>query len=306
LTAGRFSGPVCLIVNPGARRASRLRDKAVAAFSREGIACDVVETRAPGHAAEVARARRYAKSPIFTLGGDGTAMEVIGALAGSETPVGILPGGTGNLLARTLGVPLRIRRAVPILLHGDEARIDLGVVAAGADRAVGRRFAFATGVGIDAAMIEGTPRWLKRRIGVAAYALTASRALLRRELFPTRITADGEVLERNAAAVMVANFGAVMNEMIMLGPGICHDDGLLDLCVFSPGSLRDSIRVLWRLFRKDFRTDPCLLYRRGSTFRIETTPPRAAQADGELLGSTPLEVTVEPLAARLLVPKRKR
>jgi diacylglycerol kinase family enzyme len=102
---------------------------------------------------------------------------------------------------------------------------------------------------------------------------------------------------------MVTNFGAVLNELIALGPGIKSDDGLLDLCVFSPSGLRDAVRILWRLVRKDFRTDPCLLYRPGRRFRIETDPPRTAQADGEVLGPTPLEITVEPRGACLLVPR---
>ena len=300
----RPAGPVRLIVNPGARRARRLRARALDAFRAAGIDCVVVETKAAGHAAEVARGMRGEGGVVFTLGGDGTAMEVVDALAGSGIPVGVLPGGTGNLIARTLGIPLSVRRAVPILLEGDEVRIDLGVVTAGA--AAGRRFAFAAGVGIDSAMIEGTSPWLKRRIGLVAYALTVVRALVRRDPFRARVTVDGETVEGEVTSVMVANFGAVLDEMFTLGPGIAHDDGLLDLCVFSPRSLGDSVRVLWRLFRKDFRSDPCLLYRRGRRFRIETVPSRVAQADGELLGPTPIEIAVEPLAARLLVPRRRR
>ena len=240
-------------------------------------------------------------------------MEVVGALAGTGVAVGILPGGTGNLLARTIGIPLSIRRAVPRLIDGDEAHIDLGVAVFDTplperdhdrSRAPGRRFAFAAGVGIDSAMIEGTAPWLKRRFGVLGYALAAGRAILRREMFMVRATVDGELHERRASAVMVANFGAVLNELLTLGPGIRQDDGLLDLCLFSPKSFADSVRVLWRLFRRDFRSDPCVLYRRGRHFRIETDPVRTAQADGELLGPTPFEVTVEPLAARLIIPKR--
>ncbi|MCA1481225.1 diacylglycerol kinase family protein, partial [Bradyrhizobium sp. NBAIM08] len=143
-------------------------------------------------------------------------MEVVDALAGSGVAVGILPGGTGNLLARTLGIPLSVRRAVPALLGGDEVRIDLGIVTSTADGAAARRFAFAAGIGIDSAMIEGTSPWLKKRIGIMAYALTAGRALMKRETFGVRVTVDGVVEERQAAAVMIANFGAVLDELITL------------------------------------------------------------------------------------------
>jgi diacylglycerol kinase family enzyme len=103
---------------------------------------------------------------------------------------------------------------------------------------------------------------------------------------------------------MLANFGAVFNELLTLGPGIRQDDGMLDLCVFSPRTLRDSVRVVRRLMRKDFRSDPCMLYAPGRRIRVETTPPRPVQADGDMLGMTPFEAIVEPLAAHLLVPRR--
>ncbi|HVE79356.1 MAG TPA: diacylglycerol kinase family protein [Gemmatimonadaceae bacterium] len=286
-----------LLANPAARRGGASQRAALVAFRAAGVRCDLMPTTYAGHAGELARRFADAYDAVFTLGGDGTAMEVISALAGTERPVGVLPGGTGNLIARSLGVPLYVPRAVRMLLSGDEAQVDLGRLPDG------RRFAFAAGVGIDAAMIEHTPPWLKRRAGVVAYALFAARAVMRRERFFVRATVDGEVMERSASAVMIVNFGAVLGELIVFGPGIREDDGFMDLCVFSPETLGDSVRVIWRLMRKDFRSDPCVLYRPGRHFLVETEPARSAQADGELLGPTPLEVVVEPLAARLLVPR---
>jgi len=289
-----------LIVNPGARKAASREISAVRAFGELGIHVDVVHTTRAGHAAELVVARDPGIDSVFTLGGDGTAMEVVGALAGGDVPVGILPGGTGNLIARTLGTPLRVGRAVRALVAGDTARVDLGIVEAAGSAP--RHFAFAAGVGIDARMIEETPARLKRRLGVLAYALTASRAILAGELFPVRVVVDGEEIRRDVAAVMIVNFGAVLGDLFRFGPGIRHDDGLLDLCLFSPRSLADAARVLLRLVRKDFRDDESLVYRAGREFLVEPVTPRAAEADGELLGLTPLAVRVHPLAATLLVP----
>jgi diacylglycerol kinase (ATP) len=274
-----------------------------------------VRTERPGHAAELAGAvlapaSRGGHDAVFALGGDGTTMEVVGALSGSGVPVGALPGGTGNLIARTLGIPLVVEDAVAALLAGTVAMVDLGIAhvealpgADGTDGARTRRFAFAAGVGIDARMIEETPARLKRRLGVLAYALTAGRAILSRDRFAARVTVDGEALTRDAAAVMVVNFGAVLGDLFWFGPGIRHDDGVLDVCVFSPQTVADAVRVLWRLGRRDFRSDDCLLYRAGRTIRVETDPPRTVEADGEILGRTPFEVRVEPRAATLLVPR---
>jgi YegS/Rv2252/BmrU family lipid kinase len=254
----------------------------------------VFRTRQPGEGAAVVGERAAGFDAVFTLGGDGTAMEVVGALAGSGTPVGILPGGTGNLIARTLGTPLSVRHAVGALLRGAIIDVDLGRLGDG------RRFAFAAGVGIDATMIERTPARLKRRLGVMAYMLTASRAVVARDQFHVRVTVDGAVHEGEASAVMVANFGAVLNDLITLGPGIRHDDGQLDACIFSAATAGDAVRVMWKLWRGDFAPDPRLVYLPGREISIETFPPRLAQADGELVGTAPLHIVVEPRAARLI------
>jgi YegS/Rv2252/BmrU family lipid kinase len=295
--------PVLLIANPGSRRGARLQRKAIDAFREAGVRCDVVITEGPGHGGRVCAERAEHYQAVFTLGGDGTAIEAIEALRATAVPVGILAGGTGNLLALSLGIPVTIARAVPALLAGDEARVDLGVLSNSTGT---RRFAITAGVGVDAQMIHETPAALKRRFGVLAYAAAATRALLRRRPFRVTVEAEGESIEREAVAVMVANFGAVLRNLLWLGPGIREDDGLLDLCVFCPRSSLDGLRLAWRLMRKDFRPDPAMVYRAGRRFRISCTPDQVLQADGEMRGRSPFEVSVDPLAARLLVPRGMR
>ena len=102
---------------------------------------------------------------------------------------------------------------------------------------------------------------------------------------------------------MVANFGAVLGRRITLGPGIRTDDGLLDVCVFSPQSLRDAIRIMGRLLRADFAPDPCMLYVRGRDVFGRDDSDGALAGGRRVDGHTPFHVVVEPLAARLLVPR---
>src|SRR5205085_9916003 len=128
-------------------------------------------------------------------------------------------------------------------------------------------------------------------------------AVLRKKHFIARVDTGTEIIERRAAAVLFANFGAILEDRITFGPGIEVDDGVLDCCIVSPENLRDAIRVMWRLTRRNFEADPALLYRKGVRFRVETIPVLPIQADGELLGQTPAEIRVEPLAAHLLVPR---
>lgn len=293
-----MSGPVLLITNPAARRGRLLEQRARAALLAAGVEFDVVVTSHQGHAAIVAAERARDFAAVFTLGGDGTAMEVIGALAGTGTPVGVLPGGTGNLVARALRTPRRIELAVQALLHGEVAAVDLGYIPE-----TRRRFAFSSGVGVDARMIEETNPELKRRFGIGAYIHTGVKVGLSRRPFRVRVDVDGFTVEREATSLMVANFGTVLDRIFELGPGIETDDGRLDLCVFSPRHPPDVVRIAWRLFRRDFTSDDTMFYRSGREFRIECDPPQLYQADGELLGTTPYSIRVEPLAARLLVPR---
>ena len=293
--AGRFRN-VLLIVNPASRRGSRMVKKAANAFQGEGVAIEIMNTNAPGHAAQLAVEFAGSYDAVFTLGGDGTAIEVVGALSHSGPPVGILPGGTGNVVARTLRTPANVGKAVRSLLAGREARIDLGVLASG------QRFMIGMGVGLDATMIFYAPGPLKRRLGIFAYVIAAGRAFINLEKFTARLTVDGAVIEKRASAVLIANFGTVLDDLIAFGDGIHRDDGLLNACIYSPRNRVDAVRILWRMARKNFGPDRCIEYIAGSKFRLETIPPRLGQADGELIGDSPFDVTVEPLAGRVLVP----
>jgi YegS/Rv2252/BmrU family lipid kinase len=289
---------VLLIVNPASRRGSRIRARALKAFADAGVDCDLMPTEGPGHASVLARSHAHKYHAVFTLGGDGTVMEVLSALAHHGPPVGVLAGGTANVVARTFRIPLNPARAVPLLLDGDEAAMDLGRLGDG------RRFAIGVGVGLDATMISEAPARLKKRFGFMAYVIGGYKAVLRNQKFDLRLTVDGSIYERQASAILVANFGAVLNDLIGFGEGIVQDDGLLNACVFSPDSLWDALRILWKMMRKDFSGDPCLFYKAGREFHIETSPSMIAQADGELLPGTPLTVSVDPLAGRLLIPRR--
>src|SRR5881398_1792110 len=199
---------VLLIVNPASRRGDRIRRKALKAFEDAAVECDLMPTEAPGHAGSLAKTHAHKYDAVFTLGGDGTVMEVLGALAHQGPPVGVLGGGTANVVARTLRIPLNPARAIPLLLNGDEATLDLGRLGDG------RRFAIGVGVGLDATMISEAPARLKRRFGFMAYVIGGYKAVLRNKKFRLRLTVDGTVYDRSASAILIANFGAVLNDLV--------------------------------------------------------------------------------------------
>jgi diacylglycerol kinase family enzyme len=154
-------------------------------------------------------------------------------------------------------------------------------------------------------MIAGASPLMKKRVGFWAYFLSAIKASARVETFTVRLTVDGKVYERRAASVLIANLGAVLGGRIRFGDRIVEDDGLLHACIYSPNILWDMLRIFTRMLLGSVHKDRCAMCVSGREFRLETDPPRRAQADGELLDMTPLEVTVRPHAARLLIPRRK-
>lgn len=294
-----LGGRALLLVNPASRSGRRLAPAAEAAIRRAGLDADVVITEAQGHGGAFAAEHAEQYDVIFTLGGDGTAMEVINALSGSNRSVGVLAGGTGNLLAHALGIPMDVRRAVPALLDGERRRIDLGVLGDG------RRFAITAGTGIDADMIAGAPPDARKRFGVLAYVASATQAMLNPQPFTLRAAVDGVTIEReHCISAMIVNVGIVLDGFMELGPGIQPDDGGLDLCVFTARNLGDAAVVVGRLVAKDFRDDPRMTFIRGRRIALDAVPERLVQADGEMIGRTPIVAEVAPAAAPLLVPRR--
>jgi diacylglycerol kinase (ATP) len=258
-----------------------------------------VLTERQGHAGALAGELGPLYDAVFTLGGDGTVMEVVTTLAHTGKPVGVLPGGTGNLVARALGVPLSLSRSIDALLEGRVGQVDLGRFSDG------RCFCFAAGVGIDATMVAATRGWAKRKLGVWGYAIVASRAALRMDAFDLEAEVDGVVHRRRTTLALVSNFGSVLGDLIRVAPEVSPHDGMLDLSVYCPETIRDAVRVAWRIVRKDFRSDPCMLFVRGRRVRVVCRPERPYQADGDLLGMTPFEVTVDPRAATFLMPRSR-
>ena len=268
------------------------------AFRASHVDLDVQVTARVGDSGRIARELGANYTHVFVCGGDGTVVEAIAALADNPAapPVGVLAGGTGNLLARALRIPLDPWRAVRMLLHGRHATIDLGRLENGT------HFAIGLGVGLDEAMIAGATSALKKRYGVFAYVHSAFKAGIRLEKFDARVTVDGTTTSCRASAILVANLGTVVGGLISFGKDIAHDDGLLHACIYSPGNFLDAVRIFARMLRGTAYLDRQVTVLGGREFLLETSPARGAQADGELIGPTPLRITVRPNAGRILIP----
>lgn len=293
-----------LLVNPVARRAAAVESAVLQAFAACGVTPTVEHTRAAGDGVRAARELAASHDRLFVLGGDGTVMEAATGLAdaGSSMPVGILPAGTGNQLARALSISLAPPRAVAQLLGGSERRIDIGILNGR------RRVGIGAGLGLDAAMIAGARGSLKRRLGPASYVVSVTAAALRPRRFALRAEVDGRAIERECTVAMVLNLGRIFNGLLELAPGASLVDGLLDLVIVDARSLADalSFSVSEMLLRRR-HPDSRWTFARGRTIRVETSDGSIpAQVDGDLIGDRRLSLEVAPLAGRLLVPAGAR
>lgn len=296
-----------LITNPAAARTEMVMVRAVVETLRAGGW--EVELRATGGAGD---ARRFAAEAVAArldvvgvFGGDGTTMQAAAALVGSETTLGVIPGGTGNLLAGNLRIPSHPVRAARSLLAGRSVRLDLGRI----ERSDGLHyFAVACGAGYDARVMAETTTADKHRWRFAAYVATTFR--LMPQLRSTRhlIRVDGIEYETTAAMVLVANCGEVIPPFVRLRSGIAPDDGLLDLIVLRADSFTDSVRAVWQLLREgsteaSMRTGR-IDYARGKVITVTAESPEPVQLDGEPLGHTPFTAEVVPGAIQVIVPPR--
>jgi len=228
---------------------------------------------------------------VAACGGDGTVRACLAPLAGSDTALGIVPLGTGNLLAANLGIDAGLDAGASIG-KGDPRTIDVGWVE-------GEAFAVMAGTGFDALMIRDAPDSLKSRIGTPAYVISGARNL-RAEQVATTVTVDGEVwFDGDTSMVLIGNFGEISGGLTVF-PDADPCDGRLDVAVLSASTLREWGSIAWNLLRG---TDPrSRLARRtqGSDIVVEQASPRVWELDGEHREpTTRMEFFVQTRAIRI-------
>jgi diacylglycerol kinase (ATP) len=297
-----------LIANPAAARTAQTSINTVANTLRGGgWDIEVVATEAPGHARELAEHGVAGQVDVVVVfGGDGTTMQAAAALVGTDVTLGVIPGGTGNLLAGNLRIPVSPVRAARALLTAQPRPFDLGRM----ERPAGPQyFAVACGAGYDARVMAATMSEHKRRWGMAAYVATSFRLIPEIRSTLHVITIDGVRYEAHAAMVLVANCGEVIPPVVRLGPGITPTDGQLDVVVMRADSFSQSIRAVWDLLR----VAPSVLgeatyvgHARGREIQVESEQVQPVQLDGEPGGETPFTATVVPSAIKIMVPYRAR
>lgn len=245
---------------------------------------------------------------VCALGGDGTVRAVAEGMVGSKTPMGLLPGGTGNLLARNLDLPVdSIERALAVALTGQNQRIDVGrltVRRPGGGEPEEHAFLVMAGLGLDAKVMADTPEALKARVGGAAYYVTGARNLVGRT-FKARLRLDGTAtgMTRRARTVVIGNVGRLLGGLVLM-PDAKVDDGRLDIVVISPRGPIGWTAVATHLATRSRRGHPLVDHHTAAEVEVELDGgPQEVQVDGDTIGpARSVTARVDHLALVVRVP----
>lgn len=288
---------VCFIVNPGSGRLRKDPSvgRAISSFMAE---CEwdtrLEYTQRAGHATELSRlAAGEGCDLVVAVGGDGTLNEVGQGLLGRETVLGILPCGTGNGLARHLGIPTRANLALDVLRKGTVRRIDTG-------EANGLRFLNVMGLGFDAEVSRGFKDLRRRsflaylRVSLAAYFRLAPERL--------EIICGNRSITVDAWMLTIANsdqFGTSAR----IAPGACVDDGILNLTCIRSNNLLSATLLAVRLFMGNIDRSPLVSCLTGASFEVVRERPGLIHTDGEPFETEKrIAVNVDPKSLAVIVP----
>jgi diacylglycerol kinase family enzyme len=234
----------------------------------------------------------------MVCGGDGTVREVCAELAGTGIPVGIVPAGTGNLLARNLAIPLYLRSAIDVALNGQDRAIDL-VRVSGDNIPHETHFLVMAGMGLDAAIMEGVNEDFKKRVGWFAYVVSALKSLMIPAIRIDISVDGGTPVPTRARTVVVGNVGYLQAGMPLL-PDAAIDDGLLDVVVLHPRRFLSWLPLAWRVLAKRPHIDETINRMTGREVVITAHTDTPRQLDGDAIGLG-RELRMECIHGRLLV-----
>lgn len=237
---------------------------------------------------------------VLSWGGDGTLNAVAEALVGTEAALGVIPGGTGNLLARNLGIPLDLDEAAAVAFSGDDRRVDVVEIGLGGRVVVSTVIA---GIGLDAALIDA-PEQLKNALGPAAYVANAVK-LLRSDSMRVAVAMDGgQPRWYRARSVLVANVGGLIAGLDV-APESDASDGLLHVVVLPLDSPLDWVRTgIHLVTRRPPTSDRSRIHLSGRSAWVVTQFPEPRQVDGDVVDDgRKLEARVRPSALTVRVPR---
>jgi YegS/Rv2252/BmrU family lipid kinase len=283
-----------VIINPASSQKAAVLAKLNQVFITAGVRWSVEITLKDGDGTRIAqRLAKQGAEIVAVYGGDGTISEVASGLAGTNSALGILPGGTGNVLTYEFGIPRDLVRAARLLVGRHcERLVDMGQTGK-------RKFLLRAGAGLEASTVQRAPRELKDRFGILAYGISGLQALIDSRPVRYELLLDGKQVNTQGILCSIANaahLGVIPG--LTLAPPIDIEDGLLDVVVLGRLFIDDVIALLSRNLTSFGHWQHWQVHQAV----IRADPPQATQLDGDHLGVTPLIVESVPKALRVIVP----
>ncbi|PKN85027.1 MAG: hypothetical protein CVU46_12420 [Chloroflexi bacterium HGW-Chloroflexi-8] len=270
-------------------------------FKKAGYDYDIVMTKERGDGYRLSkRAILDGADIVAAYGGDGTVMEVASGLQNSKIPMAIFPGGTGNILSVELGIPHNFEAACNLVTQPESSRVRLIDLGSTNDPDM-PGFVLRAGVGLEADMLEGTDRELKDKFGIFAYIIGGMQALKEIKESLYHLVLDGQEVESKGLTCLIANAGFFGVPGLTLDPKVKVDDGLLDVFVIQKTDLVGLFSLAASLVGGTEKKDAAQHWQVKSV-KIEAEPVQATQADGEMWGKSPIELTVQPNSLKVIVP----
>lgn len=289
---------VVVIANPAAKTMSgKGLESAVSYFRANGHDAELLVTERSGHATELAHIAALQKPfRIIAAGGDGTINEVVNGIVHSGVPLGILPFGTSNVLAKELAIPENALDAADIVLREEPVTVSLGKIECmhGTSPAV-RFFCLMAGIGFDADAVYTVDSRLKRVSGKGAYLYSGLRIFFSYHPAQLHFSVDGKEYTGYGAVIAKASkYGGNFR----IAPDVSLTAPDLRICLFRGSRKRDLLRYVFGIIRGTHISDPNILYVRADT--AEVLGPAHIQVDGDYLGTTPARLSVEKNALQVV------
>ena len=263
-----------------------------------GVDVELKLTTRPHEATELAaRAAHNGSADVFVAGGDGTINEVIQGLAGTKARLGIIPRGTGNVLARELGLPLDEQEAAAVAARGKSRRIHLGLEIDETNN-VSRHFALMAGIGLDASIVRHVRPRLKKRIGKGAFWISGLSHLASWSPHPFKLEIEGREYTATFAAIGKApRYGGDL----AITPEARLDEPAFEVCIIATANRFRYLRLLSHALRAGMpRDNPAVKFVKTSVVRAYGNAP--VQIDGELIGTLPMRFEIAPQSLEVIVP----
>ncbi|AFY34002.1 lipid kinase [Calothrix sp. PCC 7507] len=283
-----------LLINRHARQGQKRLLEAM--HYLEKLDLDLIEESVnnPDHLAETILNYQHQVDLVIIGGGDGTLNAAVDALVDTQLPLGILPLGTANDLARTLGIPNSLPEACKIIAQGEQRRIDLGWVN-------GKHFFNVASMGLSVKITQRLTKEVKRRWGIFAYIATALQVILEARPFGVEIRFNGESVRAHTVQIAVGN-GRYYGGGMAVAPDATIDDQRLDLYSLEIEHWWQIIPLLPGMQHGRHIHSQRVRNLHGKEFEVYTRKPRPINTDGEITTYTPAKFRVVPKAVAVLVP----